>query len=79
MATSHILTAMTLVTLDGITQTALAWAEERGLRWNTVEVRRHRGANWEEAFRPVTKRKRPGLGGFAYGRRPLDEPATFRA
>lgn len=79
MATSHIITQMTLVTLDGITQTAMAWANERGLSWETVRSRKYRGSTWEAAFNTQTKRKKTKLGGFAYGRRALQDPATFRA
>ncbi|TBW11690.1 hypothetical protein E0E50_05835 [Azotobacter chroococcum subsp. isscasi] len=40
------------VTLDGRTKPASQWAAERGLKWQTVKMRRYRGARWEEALRP---------------------------
>ena len=39
-----------LVTLNGETKPALAWANERGLKWQTVKMRRLRGDNWTDAL-----------------------------
>lgn len=47
--------AATLVTLDGVTKPALVWANERGLKWQTVKMRRLRGDNWREALQPGMK------------------------
>jgi len=47
--------AATLVTLDGITKPAFTWATERGLKWQTVKMRRLRGDNWREALQPGMK------------------------
>lgn len=46
----------TRVTLGEVTKTAIEWAEERGLKWQTVRMRRYRGASWEEALRPGLRR-----------------------
>lgn len=48
----------TQVTLEGETLTAIEWAEKRGLKWQTVRMRRYRGAGWTEALRPGLKRSR---------------------
>jgi len=48
----------TLVTLGGVTKTAIDWAEKRGLKWQTVRMRRYRGSSWEEALRPGLRRVR---------------------
>lgn len=40
------------VTLDGETKPAGQWASERGLKWQTVKMRRMRGAGWREALAP---------------------------
>ncbi len=40
------------VTLDGVTKPAAVWAKERGLKWQTVKMRRMRGAGWREALSP---------------------------
>lgn len=42
--------AATLVTLDGETKPALVWAKERGIKWQTVKMRRMRGSNWRESL-----------------------------
>ena len=44
--------ASQLVTLDGVTKPAAQWASERGLKWQTVKMRRMRGAGWTEALKP---------------------------
>lgn len=44
--------ATTLVTLGGETKPAPEWAAERGLKWQTVKMRRYRGAGWAEALCP---------------------------
>lgn len=41
-----------LVTLDGETKAAMVWARERGLKWQTVKMRRMRGDNWAQALKP---------------------------
>lgn len=40
------------VTLDGETKAAMVWAKERGLKWQTVKMRRMRGDNWAQALKP---------------------------
>lgn len=40
------------VTFDGVTKPAAQWAHERGLKWQTVKMRRMRGAGWAEALKP---------------------------
>jgi len=40
------------VTLSGQTKLASQWAAERGLKWQTVKMRRMRGGNWAEALHP---------------------------
>lgn len=44
------------VTLDGRTKPASQWAAERGLKWQTVKMRRYRGAGWIEALCPELRR-----------------------
>lgn len=46
----------TMVTRDGITLAAAEWAARLGLKWQTVKMRRMRGANWTEALAPELKR-----------------------
>lgn len=41
-----------LVTLDGETKPAMVWALERGLKWQTVKMRRLRGDGWRKALEP---------------------------
>jgi hypothetical protein len=41
-----------LVTLDGQAKPASQWAAERGLKWQTVKMRRFRGWTWGEALHP---------------------------
>lgn len=50
--------ASTLVTLDGETKEAPEWAAERGLKWQTVKMRRMRGAGWAEALCPQLRGRR---------------------
>ena len=45
----------TEVTLDGVTKPAMVWAAERGLKWQTVKMRRLRGDNWRDALQPGMK------------------------
>ena len=45
-----------LVTLNGATKTAKEWADERGLKWQTVKMRRYRGGSWEEALHSELQR-----------------------
>lgn len=35
-----------------VTKTAKQWAEEFGLKWDTVRQRRYRGWSWSEALDP---------------------------
>ncbi len=44
------------VTLNGQTKLASQWAAERGLKWQTVKMRRMRGENWTEALTPELRR-----------------------
>lgn len=44
-----------LVTLDGRSKTARAWAEERGLSWAAVWARRSRGESWPSALDPAPR------------------------
>ncbi len=53
---STICAGATLVTLDGITMPAMEWAVRRGLKWQTVKMRRLRGDNWKEALAPELRR-----------------------
>lgn len=48
--------AGTRLTFHGVEKTALEWAEDRGLKWQTVRMRRYRGASWGEALRPGLRR-----------------------
>ena len=49
--------AAQLVTIDGVTKPACTWAEERGLKWQTVKMRRMRGDNWTDALSPGLRPK----------------------
>lgn len=42
----------TLITLEGETMPAMAWAAQRGLKWQTVKMRRLRGDSWQQALEP---------------------------
>lgn len=53
---STICAGATLVTLNGQTMPALEWAVRRGLKWQTVKMRRMRGDNWTEALAPELRR-----------------------
>ncbi len=46
----------TLITLDGETFPAVVWAARRGLKWQTVKMRRMRGADWHEALKPELRK-----------------------
>jgi hypothetical protein len=46
----------TLVTFDDVTRPAMMWAALRGLKWQTVKMRRHRGESWTEALKPELRR-----------------------
>lgn len=48
----------TPITIDGVTRTAGEWARLRGLKWQTVKMRRMRGNSWREALRPGLRRVR---------------------
>ncbi len=53
---STICAGATLVTLDGRTMPAMEWAVRRGLKWQTVKMRRMRGDNWSDALAPELRR-----------------------
>jgi hypothetical protein len=53
---STICAGATPVTLDGRTMPAMEWAMRRGLKWQTVKMRRMRGDNWSEALAPELRR-----------------------
>jgi len=44
--------AGTPITINGVTRPAGEWAEIRGIKWQTVKMRRMRGDNWREALDP---------------------------
>ncbi|MEQ4284491.1 hypothetical protein ABNM15_19520 [Pseudomonas syringae] len=46
----------TLITLDGETMPAMAWAAMRGLKWQTVKMRRMRGDTWLQALEPKLRK-----------------------
>ncbi|MBD1554792.1 hypothetical protein HAQ04_25660 [Pseudomonas sp. C2L11] len=48
--------AATRVTLGCVTLPALEWAMHRGLKWQTVKMRRLRGETWEQALSPELRR-----------------------
>lgn len=47
-----------LVTIEGQTKPAIQWAAERGLKWQTVKMRRFRGWTWAEALHPELRPRR---------------------
>ncbi|EIK94024.1 hypothetical protein PMM47T1_24059 [Pseudomonas sp. M47T1] len=47
---STICAGATPVTLDGETRPAMEWADLRGLKWQTVKMRRLRGDTWADAL-----------------------------
>lgn len=51
MVKDTICAATAMVTLGGVTKTAQEWAMERGVKWQTVKMRRYRGSSWSEALR----------------------------
>jgi hypothetical protein len=53
---STICAGATLITLEGVTRPAMMWAALRGLKWQTVKMRRHRGETWTEALMPELRR-----------------------
>lgn len=53
---STVCAGATLVTLNGITLPAVEWAAKRGLKWQTVKMRRMRGDNWTDALTPELRR-----------------------
>jgi hypothetical protein len=53
---STICAGATLITRDGITLPAAAWAARLGLKWQTVKMRRLRGDNWTDALAPELRR-----------------------
>lgn len=57
-----------LVSLDGVTKPAMVWAAERGLKWQTVKMRRLRGDGWTEALTPGL-RENTYMKGWSMGRR----------
>lgn len=44
--------AGTPITIDGVTRPAGEWARLRGLKWQTVKMRRMRGDSWRCALDP---------------------------
>lgn len=38
--------------MDGLTMPAIACATARGLKWQTVKMRRMRGDSWTQALQP---------------------------
>ncbi|MFA0995242.1 MULTISPECIES: hypothetical protein [Pseudomonas syringae group] len=46
----------TLITLDGEAMPAMAWAVMRGLKWQTVKMRRMRGDTWQQALEPKLRK-----------------------
>lgn len=57
--------AETLVTLDGTTKQAARWAAERGLKWQTVKMRRFRGWSWTEALHPELRQRGRWMDGWS--------------
>jgi hypothetical protein len=53
---STICAGSTLVTIEGRTMPAMEWAAMRGLKWQTVKMRRLRGDNWMQALTPELRR-----------------------
>lgn len=53
---STICAGATVVTLDGVSMPAAEWAARRGLKWQTVKMRRLRGDNWAQALAPELRR-----------------------
>ncbi len=49
---STICAGATPVTFDGETRPAMEWADQRGLKWQTVKMRRLRGDSWADALEP---------------------------
>lgn len=49
---STICAGATPITMDGLTMPAIAWATARGLKWQTVKMRRMRGDSWTQALQP---------------------------
>ncbi|WP_437883521.1 hypothetical protein [Pseudomonas sp. LRF_L74] len=39
-----------------VTKTAIEWAKEMGINWETVKRRRYRGWAWEQALSPRRRR-----------------------
>lgn len=48
--------ADTPITIDGQTKPASQWAAERGIKWQTVKMRRMRGDSWRDALDPERPR-----------------------
>ncbi len=46
----------TPITINGVTRSAGEWAELRGLKWQTVKMRRMRGDSWRDALDPERPR-----------------------
>ncbi|EIK96074.1 hypothetical protein PMM47T1_13980 [Pseudomonas sp. M47T1] len=53
---STICAGATMVTLEGRAMPAMEWASLRGLKWQTVKMRRLRGDNWADALAPDLRR-----------------------
>ncbi|MNG36564.1 hypothetical protein D3C84_1236330 [compost metagenome] len=55
------------VTIEGQTKPASQWAAERGLKWQTVKMRRFRGWTWAEALHPELRRRGRWMECFSCG------------
>ena len=58
MAEQTVCASTTRITLGNETLTAIEWAKRRGLKWQTVRMRRYRGEGWTEALSPGLRRNR---------------------
>lgn len=58
MAEQTVCASTTLITLGDETLTAIQWAARRGLKWQTVRMRRYRGEGWTEALSPGLRKNR---------------------
>lgn len=67
----------TPITIDGVTRTAGEWAAERGLKWQTVKMRRHRGDSWRQALSPELRRT-PWMSTWTLAGRPQQERRASR-
>lgn len=63
-----------LVTLEGMTKPAMQWADERGLKWQTVKMRRFRGWTWSEALHPELRPRSRWMECWSCGAQPPAMP-----